>query len=94
MFLGPPRLGKSTTLRRLMKEIIDLLSAMKEEQVHGSTGTVEHCSNMLVQGSSDPNTDRTANWIIVQNLIEEASVLFYSLKDSLEVESTTSVRGA
>ncbi len=91
MFLGPPRQGKSTTRRRLMKEIIDLLSAKEEEQIHGSTGTVECCSNMLVQGSSDPTTgDRTAYWTIVQNLIEEASLLFHSLKDNLEVESTTS----
>ncbi len=91
MFLGPPRQGKSTTLRRLMKEIIDLLSAMEEKKIHGSTGTVECCSNMLVQGLSDPTTgDRTTNWTIVQNLIEEASALFHSLKNSLEVESTTS----
>ncbi len=91
MCLGPPRQGKSTTLRRLTNKIIDLLSAMEEEQVHSSTGTVECCSNMLVQGSSGPTTDRTTvNWNIVQNLIEEASVLFYSLKDSLEVEFTTS----
>ncbi len=91
MFLGPPRQGKSTTRRRLMKEIIDLLSAMEEEQIHGSTGTVECYSNMLVQGSSGPTTaDRTAYWTIVQNLIEEAALLFHSFKNSLEVESTTS----
>ncbi len=90
MFLGPPRQGKSTTRRRLMKEIIDLLSAMEVEQVHGSTGTVECCSNMLVQGSSGPTTaERKANWTIVQDLIEEASILFYSLKDSLETDSAS-----
>ncbi len=90
MFLGPPRQGKSTTRRRLMKEIIDLLSAMEEEQVHGSTGTVECCSNMLVQSTSDPTTaERKANWTIVQDLIKEASILFHSLKNSLETESTS-----
>ncbi len=90
MFLGPPRQGKSTTRRRLMKEIIDLLSAKEEEQIHGSTGTVECCSTMLVQGSSGPTTaDRKANWTIVQDLIEEASILFHSLKNSLETESTS-----
>ncbi len=56
MFLGPPRQGKGTTRRRLMKENIDLLSAKEKEQIHGSTGTVECCSNMLVQGSSGPTT--------------------------------------
>ena len=58
-----------------MKEIIDLLSAKEEEQIHGSTGTVECCSNMLVQGTSDPTTaERKAYWTIVQNLAEEASL--------------------
>ncbi len=90
MFLGPPRQGKSTTRRRLMKEIIDLLSALEEEQIHGSTGTVECCSNMLVHNMSDPTTaERKAYWTIVQDLIEEASILFHSLKDSLETESTS-----
>ncbi len=89
MFLGPPRQGKSTTRRRLMKEIIDLLSALEEEQIHGSTGTVECCSNMLVHNMSDPTTaERKAYWTIVQDLIEEASILFHSLKNSLETEST------
>ncbi len=88
MSLGPPRQGKSTTLRRIKKEIIDLLSAKEEEQIHGSTGTVQCCSNMLVQGKSDPTTaERTTNWTIVKNLIEEASLLFHTLKDSLVTES-------
>ncbi len=90
MFLGPPRQGKSTTRRRLMKEIIDLLSALEEEQIHGSTGTVECCSNMLVHNMSDPTTaERKAYWTIVQDLIQEASILFHSLKNSLETESTS-----
>ncbi len=90
MSLGPPRQGKSTTLRRVKQEIIDLLSAEEEEQIHGSTGTVEYCSNVLVQGKSDPTTaEKTTNWTIVKNLIEEASLLFHTLKDSLEIESTS-----
>ncbi len=90
MSLGPPRQGKSTTLRRIKKEIIDLLSAKEEEQIHGSTGAVQCCSNMLVQGKSDPTTaERTANWTIVKNLIEEASLLFHTLKDSFQIESTS-----
>ncbi len=90
MSLGPPRQGKSTTLRRIKKEIIDLLSAKEEEQIHGSTGAVQCCSNMLVQGKSDPTTaKRTTNWTIVNNLIEEASLLFHALKDTLVAESTS-----
>ncbi len=90
MSLGPPRQGKSTTLRRIQKEIIDLLSAKEEEQIHGSTGTVQCCSNMLVQGKSDPTTaERTTKWTIVKNLIEEASLLFQTLKDSFQIGSTS-----
>ncbi len=90
MSLGPPRQGKSTTLRRIKKEIIDLLSAKEEKQIHGSTGAVQCCSNMVVQGKSDPTTaERTANWTILKNLIEEASLLFHTLKDSFQIESNS-----
>ncbi len=90
MILGPPRHGKSTTCRRLMKKIIDLLSAKEDEKIHGSTGIVECCSTMLVHNMSDPTTaEGKANWTIVQDLIEEASILFHSLKNSLETESTS-----
>ncbi len=90
MFLGPPRQGKSTTRRRLTKEIIDLMSAKEEEQIHGSTGTVECCSNMLVQGTSDTTTaEKKTDWTIVQNLTEEASLLLHSLKRSMETKFTS-----
>ncbi len=90
MSLGPPRQGKSTTLRRIKKKIIDLLSAKEDKQIHGSTGAVQCCSNMLVQGKSDPTTaGRTTNWTIVNNLTEEASLLFHTLKDSFQIESTS-----
>ncbi len=90
MSLGPPRQGKSTTLRRIKKEIIDLLSAKEGEQIHGSTGTVEVCSNMVVQGKSDPTTaEKSVDWTIVKNPTEEASLLFHTLKDSLVTESTS-----
>ncbi len=90
MFLGPPRQGKTTTRRRVTKEIIDLVSAKEEEQIHGSTGTVECCSNMLVQGTSDTTTaDKGTNWTIVQNLTEEASLLLHSLRKGLETKFTS-----
>ncbi len=82
MFSGPPRQGKSTTLRRVMKEIIDLKSAGETEKIHGSTGTVECCPNMLVKNTSDP--ERGANWTIVQNVTDEACIIFHRLKDSRE----------
>ncbi len=88
MFLGPPRQGKTTTRHRVTKEIIDLMSAKEEEQIHGSTGTVECCSNMLVQGTSDTTTaDKGTHWTIVQNLTEEASLLL--LRKGLETKFTS-----
>ncbi len=90
MFLGPPRQGKTTTRRRVTKEIIDLMSAKEEEQIHGSTGTVECCSNMLVQGTSDTTrADKGTHWTIVQNLTEEASLLLHSLRKGLETKFTS-----
>jgi len=85
MFGGPPRQRKSTTRRRVTKEIIDLKSAEEMDQIHGSTGTVEHCSNMLVKSTSD--LEKRANWTIVQNLTDEACILFHRLKDSMEEKS-------
>ena len=41
LFSGPPRLGKTTALRRLVGEIIDLLSAGEAKLVHSITGAVE-----------------------------------------------------
>ncbi len=90
MFLGPPRQGKTTTRRRVTKEIIDLMSAKEEEQIHVSTGTVECCSNMLVQGTSDTTTaDKRTHWTIVQNLTEEASLLLHSLRKGLKTKFTS-----
>ncbi len=81
MFLGPPRLGKSTTLRRVMKEIINLKLAGEEDKVHSSTGTVKCCSNVIVRDDTE--------WSAVHNLIDEACVLFHSLKNSLHSRSIT-----
>ncbi len=81
MFLGPPRLGKSTTLRRVIKEIINLKLAGEEDKVHSSTGTVKCCSNLIVRDDTE--------WSAVHNLIDEACVLFHSLKNSLDSKSIT-----
>ncbi len=81
MFLGPPRLGKSTTLRRVIKEIINLKLAGEEDKIHGSTGTVKCCSNVIVRDDTE--------WSAVHNFIDEACVLFHSLKNSLHSRSIT-----
>ncbi len=81
MFLGPPRLGKSTTLRRVIKEIINLKLAGEEDKIHSSTGTVKCCSNVIVRDDTE--------WSAVHNLIDEACVLFHSLKNSLHSRNIT-----
>ncbi len=71
LFLGPPGMGKTTTRRRAVKEIVDLLSAYEEEQVHRSTGD-----------GAMPTTG--AYWSLLQSLSEEACLLFHVLKDAFE----------
>ncbi len=71
---------------RVMKEIIDLLSAEKEEQTwqHMHSGVLYQCT-----GPTDTTqADRRTDWTIVQNLNEEASVLFHSLKDCMKIKFT------
>ncbi len=85
MFLGPPRLGKSTTRRRVMKEIIDLKSAEEEDQFYPSTGAIECLSDMWVKDTSDSNAAKVeTGWTIVQSFSDEACLLFHCLKDSVE----------
>ena len=84
LFSGPPRLGKSTSLRRLMGEIIDLLSAGEAEQVHPSTGAVEVKPNMIVKTVSSSTAVVTkAEWCAVESHTDEARMLLYNFVDSL-----------
>ncbi len=86
MFLGPPRLGKSTTLRRVIKEIINLKLAGEEDKIHSSTGTVKCCSNVIVRDNTE--------WSAVHNLIDEACVLFHSLENSLHSRKITTANSS
>ncbi len=50
---------------------------------------MECYSNILVQGPPDTTqADRRTDWTIVQNLDEETSVLFHSLKDCMKIKFT------
>ena len=84
LFSGPPRLGKSTSLRRLMGEIIDLLSAGEAHRVHPSTGAVEVKPDMIVKTVSSSTAVVTeAEWCAVKSHADEARMLLHNFADSL-----------
>ena len=88
LFSGPPRAGKATALRRLIGEIIDLLSAGEAKLVHSSTGAVESKRDLIVRTLSI-TTALVADdeWCVVNNHADEACLLFQMLKQSLEIPS-------
>ena len=91
LFSGPPRLGKTTALRRLIGEIIDLLSAGEAKLVHSSTGAVESKRDMIVRTLSITTAlVADAEWCAVDNHIDEACMLFQMLQQSLETKQVPS----
>ena len=87
LFSGPPRLGKTTALRRLMGEIADLMSAGEADQVHASTGAVESGSNVIVKSVSSSTAVVTkAEWCAAKSRTDEARMLFLKLKQIMETE--------
>ena len=91
LFSGPPRLGKTTALRRLIGEIIDLLSASESKSVHSSTGAVESKRNMIVKTLSITTAlVADAEWCAVNDHSDEACMLFKMLQQSLETKHVPS----
>ena len=87
LFSGPPRLGKTTALRRLIGEIIDLISAGEADLVHASTGAVESGSNMIVKKVSSSTTVVTkSEWCAAKSLTDEARMLFLQLEQMMKKE--------
>ena len=87
LFVGPPRLGKTTARRRLMGEITDLISANEADQAHPSTGAVESGHNMVVRNISNTTAVVTqAEWSSVESLSDEARILFHNFVDSIEAK--------
>ena len=86
-FSGPPRLRKTTALRRLIGEIIDLLSAGEAQLVHSSTGAVESKRDMIVRTLSITTAlVADAEWCVVNSHSDEACMLFKMLQQSLETK--------
>ena len=95
LFLGPPRLGKTTALRRLMGEIVDLFTAGELDQYQPSTPAVELGHDMIVQGFTDMAAIIAgSNWSSVENLTDEARVLFQSLADFCDMQTEADVATA
>ena len=91
LFSGPPRLGKTTALRRLIGEIIDLLSAGEAKLVHSSTGAVESKRDMIVRTQSITTAlVADAEWCAVNSHAEEACMLFQMLQQSLKTKHVPS----
>ena len=87
LFSGPPRLGKTTACRRLMGEIVDLMSAGEADRVHASTGAVESGTDVIVKRVSHSTALVTeAEWCAAKSSTDEARMLFLQLKQSMETE--------
>ena len=94
-FSGPPRLGKTTEQRRLMGEIVDLVSAGEAYAVHPSTGAVETGSAMIVKSVSSCTAAATkTEWRAAKSHTDEARMLLLKLMQGMEtkhVPPTTSM---
>ena len=69
-FVGGPRLGKTTTRRRLTGEITDIASAGEAEQP--STGAVESGRVIIRNLSCTTAMVTKTDWLVAENLTDEA----------------------
>ena len=80
LFCGPPRLGKTTTRRRLIGEILNLLSANESNSVQPSTGVVEFGPDIIVKRLfSGAVVVDEVDWCVLKTLLDEARTLFQIL---------------
>ena len=87
LFFGPPRFGKTVACRRLIGEIINLISAGEAELIQPSTNVVECGHDVIVTSSSTSAAAITeTDWHPVKNIIDEACMLFHNFSDSLETQ--------
>ena len=80
LFVGPPRLGKTTARRRLTGEIVDIDSAGESEQI--STGVVETGHSIVLRNISHTTAVVTpSQWSATKDLTHEACILlqFFNL---------------
>ena len=91
IFLGAPRLGKTTARRRLGGEIADISSS--GEAVQPSTGIVE--SGVVIRNLSSSTALVTpSHWSISKNLLEEANITLHFLYNhTLRKKATSTNKG-
>jgi hypothetical protein len=96
LFLGPPRAGKTTFLRRLINEIISI----GPQEVEPSTPVAEiHDGVIMVSSEEEQMGKKSAmitksNWSSVKSdgdLDKEALVIYRFIKESKEDEGTASI---
>ena len=86
LFLGPPRLGKTTARRRLTGKITDLRSAGEADRPQPSTGAVESGGNIVVRSLSASTAVITedSEWFHLKNQPDEAMSLFHFIVEDYE----------
>ena len=94
IFLGLPRLGKTTARRRLTGVIADLVTAGEAEQPHPSTGTVESGPSMIVSLTDTTAVINESKWAGMENLKEEACMLFRIMDDIIDRKKKVSLSAA
>ena len=93
VFIGAPRLGKTTMRRRLTREIDDINSA--GETMQPSTGAVETDHNVVIRNLSSTTAVVTpSEWSATKDLSEEARMLFqfiYETDNSIQSDDTNPI---
>ena len=93
IFVGPPRMGKTSLLRRLIGEIVDIISAAESSE-QPSTGTVESAHMVIRNLSSTTAVMTPGNWSSIKGLSEEARMLlqfFYQTNYLVASEPVASI---
>ena len=89
VFIGAPRLGKTTMRRRLTREIDDIDSAGEAEQP--STGVLEPEHNVIIKNFSSTTAVVTpSEWSATKGILEETRMLFQFIYQKDEKSSSES----
>ena len=93
VFIGAPRLGKTTMRRRLTRVIDDIFSAGEAEQP--STGIVESEHNVIIRNLSSTTTIVTSSeWSLIKDISEEVRMLFQFISQTYDDVSPTEEKEA